>query len=324
MARSFRGGRLAGFRQGWVHAERDRRICPQHDYQEGQKGAPLSTTEIFGSKTKYWDWPAWNVGSIYEHSTTRIGDSAYINTKAYYNIFDNTGIFYDNYTLTTKTSKSGDDSYYHDKAYGGSVEAGTDVTKWDTLKGSFNYRRDIHSNYNVYYNKANWFGVMPWDATTSSCTEPTQTDVEDVYSAALENTFHLTRKLDLVGGVSYDYRTLLKAEDVDSSGNQINYLNNPNVNGPFDSDAFNWQSAIVYRYAADAKLYASVSDRTRFPTLFERFSTKFNTTIPNPGAREASTNYEIGWAGNCTGRTFRRRSSTTMCATHRSGYAAQR
>ena len=44
------------------------------------------------------------------------------------------------------------------------------------------------------------------------CVEPTLTDIQDTYSAALENTFHLTKRIDLVAGASYDWRVLDQAE----------------------------------------------------------------------------------------------------------------
>ena len=45
-------------------------------------------------------------------------------------------------------------SFYNDSAYGAQIEGGTDLTKWDTLKGAFFYRRDIHSEYQIMYTNA--------------------------------------------------------------------------------------------------------------------------------------------------------------------------
>jgi iron complex outermembrane recepter protein len=44
-------------------------------------------------------------------------------------------------------------------------------------------------------------------------------------------------------------------------------------------------------------VHTSVSDRTRFPTLWERFSTRFGDAVPNPELEaERATNIEIGWS----------------------------
>ena len=62
------------------------------------------------------------------------------------------------------------------------------------------------------------------------------------------------------------------------------------------SDAFNWQSAVIWRYRDNAQVHASISDRGRFPTFFELYSTRFGTATPNPDlGPERATNFEIGW-----------------------------
>ncbi len=132
------------------------------------------------------------------------------------------------------------------------------------------------------------------------CREPTLTDIQDTYSAALENTFHLTKKIDLVAGASYDWRVLDQAQGwaVDAT-NAYPTESNGRYQYPTDTlKAFNWQSALIYRYSNDAKVYADVSDRTRFPTIFDLYSLRLGSALPNPTlVPEQATNYEIGWAG---------------------------
>ncbi len=42
-------------------------------------------------------------------------------------------------------------------------------------------------------------------------------------------------------------------------------------------------------------MHADVSSRTRFPTLFERYSTRFDAKTPDPNfTPERATNYEVG------------------------------
>ena len=126
------------------------------------------------------------------------------------------------------------------------------------------------------------------------------TDIQDTYSAAVENTFHLTRKIDLVAGASYDWRVLQQAEGwaLDNTKTYPTAGNGVYQYPTNTLEAFNWQSALTYRYSNDAKVYASVSDRTRFPTLFELYSLRFGSQLPNASlVPEKATNYEIGWAG---------------------------
>ena len=267
-------------------------------HQEGSKGAPVNVTD---PSNKYWTWPYWDVNSVYLNTTTKIGTASYVNTKAFYNYLNNSLYSYDDASLTAQKNGSSFDSYYGDTAYGGSIDAGTDLTKWDTLKGAFFYRRDQHTQYNDYFNQSSCAtpnGGTLWNG--SSCKQPLQTSIEDTYSVAGENTVHATRKIDFVTGVSYDWRNLERAQDWSSTPiTGATVASNGVVNYPTkDGDAFNWQTALIYRYTNDAKVYASVSDRTRFPTLFERFSSRFGAFTGNPALLpEEATNYEIGWAG---------------------------
>ncbi len=272
-------------------------------HQEGEKGAPFHVTDPIGSQ-KYWSWPYWDVTNIYAHSTTRIGQASYVNTKLYYNMFDNALYSYDTAAMNTQTTNKAFQSFYHDKAYGGSIDGGTDLTNWDTLKGAFHYRRDIHVEYqNLYTGSACGTSIPSISLGGPPCQEPHQTSMEDVYSAAVENTFHATSKIDFVTAGSYDWRVLYKAQDWTTTNNLglFDYTK-IGLKGGKDSDAFNWQTALVYRYSSNAKIYASISDRTRFPTLFERFSSKFGGAISNPDLLpEEATNYELGWAGKLWG-----------------------
>jgi iron complex outermembrane receptor protein len=113
---------------------------------------------------------------------------------------------------------------------------------------------------------------------------------ENTWSLAIENTFAATDRLDLVGGLSYEENELKRAQEFST------------ITGLFDyptggSDAANLQGAAYWRYADARELRAVVSSRTRFPTIFERFSTRFGTALPNPELEpERAINYEIGWS----------------------------
>jgi len=105
---------------------------------------------------------------------------------------------------------------------------------------------------------------------------------------AAENTFHATDTLDLVGGVSYDWNKLLKAQRYISGTGITDY--------PLgSSSAVNWQAAAIWRPTDTLEVNASVSSRTRFPSLFERYSTRFGTAEPNPDlSPERATHFQLG------------------------------
>ncbi|MBS0473880.1 MAG: TonB-dependent receptor [Proteobacteria bacterium] len=246
--------------------------------QEGQKNAPLHVTDPLSAQ-RFWSWPQWNIDSLYFLSSTALGDRATLKTRIYYNTFDNLLRAFDNRTQTTQTLGRAFNSYYADKAWGGSAELGVDVSSADRLTIAAHYRRDKH---------VEWQQGFP-----SGATEPPQTNIEDTYSLAAENLIALTPALSLTLGASFDWRDLRKAEEYGTppGGGAAQIFSYPLRN----ADAFNAQGQLVWTPDADTRINASISSRARFPTIFERFSTQFGTAASNPGLNpERAINYELG------------------------------
>lgn len=237
--------------------------------QSGEKHGIGSITGTSSIST--WDWPKWDTSSLYWLSHTQINDQTYVKTKAYYNTFANDLVAYTNVSLNTKNWTS----FYDDNAAGFDVEVGTEHFAQQTLKAALHFRRDKHSE---------------WQTTAASgFTEPKQTTIEDTASLAIEDTWHLTPKFDLVAAVSRDARFSRQAQE---------YANNALFNQPIaDSFATNYQAAAIYRYSDSGKLHLAASDRTRFPTMFERFSSRFGGALSNPWLTpERALNLEVGVA----------------------------
>ncbi len=241
--------------------------------QEGEKLAPVHISDA-ASLLRYWTWPYWNLQNIYFLSTTQLSDIATLKTKLYYNTFRNSLDSFDTKALTTQTKGSSFNSAYHDKAYGGSVQLDLKPFAGDRLSVAFHYRSDQHREYQQSFAPTHF--VEPW-----------QTDKEATYSAAIENSLMLAPTVEFVAGFSYDWRDLSRAEDY-ASGAFIYY---PRYNG----DAWNAQGQLIWTASDAVRLHASVSSRARFPTIFERFSTRFGTAASNPSLEaERATNLELG------------------------------
>ncbi|MDR2690332.1 MAG: TonB-dependent receptor [Azoarcus sp.] len=235
--------------------------------QQGEKhgiGAVTGTSTI-----STWDWPTWDVWNLYWLSHTQLGNKSYIKTRAYYNKFENDLVAYTNVSLNTRNWTS----YYDDSAYGASVELGTDLLAGHTIKGAFHWRRDEHSEWQLTHG--------------SGFEEPRQDTDEDVFSLAVEETWHVTPKFDLVFGISRDARKTDQAEE---------YANDALFNQPTaDKWATNYQAAAIWRYRDTGEAHLAISDRTRFPTMFERFSSRFGGALSNPWLKpERATNIELG------------------------------
>jgi iron complex outermembrane receptor protein len=237
-----------------------------------------------GANIRVWDWPEWDTTSLYFLSNTQLDAKTYLKTRAYYNTFDNTLSFYT--TAPGGGNRYGtltNDSVYDDNARGFSVELGTEHFAQQTLKTSVHYRRDEHVEWNTNRGNA--------AATNNNPPEPKQSNVESIWSVALEDTWHVTPEFDLIGGISYDRRSPKKAEDFTANA-MVHY---PTA----DKSATNYQAAAIWRYRPGGKAHFAVSDRTRFPTIAERYSTRFGNASSNANLDpERATNIELGIEDN--------------------------
>lgn len=258
-----------------------------YTYQAGAKGAPLHISDQV-TTPRFWDWPEWNITSIYFLSTTALGDRATLKTRAYYNQFDSILRSFDTRSLDIQTWPFAFDSPYEDRAWGGSAQLDFQASEADTLRFAFHYRHDKHVEFQTSFSAA---GI--------GTTEPRQTQTEETFSAALENELRLSPNLSFTVGGSFDWRNLILAEEYGSplgtSGTPAVIYNYPRR----DAYAWNLQGRLDWRGDNGLDLHASLSSRARFPTIFERFSQRFNQAIPNPDLKsERATNAEIGgsWA----------------------------
>lgn len=241
--------------------------------QQGTKGNPVYAGSDAASTTsaRFWQWPKWDKESLYFISRTGIGEASYIKVRAFYDKFDNSLKSYDDATYTTMKKASSFTSIYSDYSYGASTEFGTKLSDANTLKFAAHLKQDIHRE----HNKGN----------------PVQDFEDKTTSLAVEDTHQFTDKLGLVAGISRDKRDTIEAEG----------LNNKNTIFDFkkgDADSWNPQIGLFYKPAPTDELHATISRKSRFPTIKDRYSGRFGQAVPNPDlSTEFSTNYEIGASG---------------------------
>lgn len=266
---------------------------------EGQKNAPFSVKDT--ANTRFWSWPYWNLDSIAFLSRTRLADALTLKTRLYRNTFDNLLSAYDSAAQNTQTLPRAFNSYYKDYAIGGSVELDWALTDRSQLKGVFYARRDVHEERQDGFTRTPATGNPSVNAPYA---EPWQKNDEWTYSVAGEYSTALSDNVDLVLGASYDWTKLKVANDVNTlvtgatiANSVISFLP---VNYPLkNNQAFNGQAALTWKVDDNTRAHASISARTRFPTVFERFSARMGTAIPNPDVREErAINYEIGGETN--------------------------
>ncbi|MDZ4762403.1 MAG: TonB-dependent receptor [Alphaproteobacteria bacterium] len=271
--------------------------------QSGEKNAPYHVTDT--ANTRFWSWPYWDLESVYFLSRTKLNDAMTLRSRAYHNTFGNLLSAFDNGAQTTQSLPRAFNSFYDDVAFGGNVSLDWFLNPSNTLKSAVYYRKDEHSERQDGFVRTPPSPTNP--SVNASYSEPRQTTEEDTWSIAIEDTQGLGPDVDLVLGASYDWTDLIEAADVNVFVAGTTIANSiitfqPVIYPTKNSEAINAQAALAWRVTDDARLHASVSSRTRFPTLFERFSSRFGTAIPNPGIDpERATNFEVGGAWDFLG-----------------------
>lgn len=245
--------------------------------QEGSKNAPLHVTDT--ATQRNWSWPYWNIDSLYFLSRTALSDDLLLKTRVYRNSFNNLLSSFDNRTQSSQTLGRAFNSYYEDVAWGGSAELALSLRETDRLSVALHYRSDEHVEFQQSF--------------PAGTTEPPQTNKEDTWSVAGEYVAALTPALKATIGASYDWRNLHRAEEYGTppGGGASAIFSYPLRN----ADAVNLQGRLDWGLDSGTRLYASVSSRTRFPTVFERFSSRFGGATSNADLQsERATNFELG------------------------------
>lgn len=234
--------------------------------QEGEKGQPPST---YPSVNRFWQWPYWDKESLYFVSRTALGEHETIKARFYQDKFKNSLHIFSNGTYSTITNPVTDISAYDDETYGGSLELSSVRLKNNEIKLVTHYKIDKH-------------------LATDGAGAATESFQDTLYSFAIEDNLKITPDLLLSLGISHHSLT---ADSVYKSGATITI--------PDEKSATNGQMGLFYDLTANARLYATVAQKTRLPTLKDRFSLRFSTYIENPAlAPEESINYEIGYQGS--------------------------
>ena len=253
--------------------------------QVGYKGNPVvdgTVPKASLSQVKYWTWPAWDKKDFYWLSKNALDDrGSYLKTRLYYDKFFNQLDSYDSIAYDTQNTPKAFNSTYDDRAAGASVELSETLPGGaDTIRVAGHYRWDQHNETESTRNAPfATFYSQPWE-----------TAQETTSSLALENIYHPTAAWDVIAGGSYDYRHLIGDSQWVASG----------LAAPFgysfaypvaNKHAWNGEIAAVYRYSDDGSVHFSYADRSRFPTLFEMYSTRFGTFINNPYLQPERSHY---------------------------------
>jgi iron complex outermembrane receptor protein len=239
--------------------------------QEGEKNTPPYAGSA-NISARYWQWPEYDKESLYFISRTALSQTEYLRTRVYYDTFYNLLRSFDDATYTTQNRPYAFDSIYDDYSVGASAELGSDRIANHALRAALQYKRDIHREHNVG--------------------NPEQTMEDDILSLGVEDTWTLSPRMSLVGGVGWDRQEGRRADNLNLAGTDIEAFPVGAANG------WNAQAALRYALTDTWNAHASVARRTRFPTIKDRYSYRMGSAIPNPDLKpENAVNLEVGIDG---------------------------
>jgi iron complex outermembrane receptor protein len=244
--------------------------------QQGEKGTPPYVGSDPNVRARFWQWPKWDKESLYLISNSNLGEKHTVKTRWYYDTFVNELFSYDDTTYTTITRPYAFQSYYDDYTIGGNAEIESRVFNNNVLKLSIQGKRDIHRENNL--------------------NEPQRTFIDNTLSIGLENVFKLS-SFTFIPGVSYNVRNSVKAQDYNATTQEVSdFPSNKN-------NAVNAQLGMFYDFNPDHSLRASLSRKTRFATLKDRYSYRMGQAIPNPDLHaEVALNYDFTYNGKLSDR----------------------
>lgn len=233
--------------------------------QDGEKGNPPST---IASNARFWNWPQWDKESLYFISKTDVGEHETVKLRLFLDKFNNTLNMYTNasYRVLNGGPASGI-SLYHDKTHGAMLELESARLKNNTLRLFSEYKVDKHQALDGLGNTTEHF--------------------QDTWrSIAFEDAIKLGMQTTATIGFAHHE---IDPDKIYKPGFAFT-ANTLTANDP--------QAAISHQWSETATLYASAAQKTRLPTLKDRYSLRFGTFIENPNlSKEKAHNYEVGYKG---------------------------
>lgn len=236
--------------------------------QHGVKGVPPYAGSVAGVTPRYWQWPYWDKDSIYFLSNTRVGDHNF-KVRLYHDTFKNSLFTFDDATYSTQRLRSSFQSWYNDYTNGLSLEGEFRISNANQLRVALHHKVDVHRENNLG--------------------EPVRRFEDRTQSLALEDSHAIDERWSVVAGVAFNRRKAAQAQDFQNG-----------VIRPFqlgDNDAVDGQVGLFYKASQNGRLHLTVANKSRFPTIKDRYSYRMGTAIPNEFLQtEEATHYEVGYA----------------------------
>jgi iron complex outermembrane recepter protein len=268
--------------------------------QKAEKGVPLyagpNSAATFNAFS-YRRWPYWNKTGYSLIANTGLGETSSFKLRAYYDQFPNEMDFYDDATFSSMKKTSSNHSFYFDHAAGGSAEFTTRALRRNVIGASFVFRDDIHKE------------ILEYPAL--ALRSPTLIDKAQTFSMGFQDIITLTSRLRATVGFSADYNRGLQIQKFNSASTGLIPVvckaapGNTSFEGCTAHEwNYNPQASLSLTVTKLDTLFATFSDRGRFPLLKDSYSYSLGKGIPNPDLKpEHDTSLNFGYSHAFPGKT---------------------
>jgi iron complex outermembrane receptor protein len=263
-------------------------------YQNADKG--LSPPDIRTREYQIWDWPVWNRHSGSLNGSWNSGGFS-LGGLFYFDKYDNRLDVYN----TLKTYNLGihePHSDYDEYSLGGRLIGKWNINGWNTVQAALTYKKEDHR------------GLRGNIIAEEELTEKMHVN-EDTWSLGAEYAITPWAPLTVKAGIGFD--ALIPLEYWNDE-NEFNKLLGEEFGKYFivrsrNMFLYTWQAGVFYQLPwgkpenRDHELRLTYARKNHFPTMAQRYSTRFGLSLPNPRlGPEMANHFELGYRG-CWGGT---------------------
>lgn len=288
-------------RVGWTPKSGDEYVFSYINLK-GQKGVPLyQGPDTAATYRNFWEWPYWNMANYYFHSTTQIGESSSLKFRAFYTQFRNDIDMYSTDTYTVMNTKTAAHSMYNEHNDGFSADFTTRAIARNAISASFFLKDDTHREQGIYP------AISPFPLV-----EPVLQDGDIQTSIGLQEVIRISSRLSVTGAFSADHFNGLQGQAYNAAQTGLvpfTCIANPTNTSFSGCTAHVWnynpQVAASYVVGKSGHLFATFSDRARFPMLKDIYSASLGAGLPNPNLLpEHAFNFNVGYSQTIGSKTM--------------------
>jgi iron complex outermembrane receptor protein len=249
-------------------------------FQNADKGYSPPDTRI--ADFSIWRWPTWKRSSISANGAYENGSLGF-ELLLYFDKYDNRLDEYYNWSAW-EAGIHAPHSDYDEYSLGGRLTGSWDINGRSALQGAVTYKKENH------------LGLRGSLSNENDLAEEMRVN-EDTWSVGVEYSLSPWTPLSIKAGAGFD---ALVPNEYWNGENEYNKLLGADyfIVKTRNMFLYTWQAGLFYKITADHELRLTYARKNHFPTMAQRYSTRFGESLPNPNlGPEIASHFELGHRG---------------------------